>query len=102
MAISVITYAEVSEGVDSGRTSHRQSTGWRDFLQFVDVIPVDVDVAVAVADRFASIRAALRSRGTLIPDMDLLIAATAMEHDLTLVTGNVRHFGRIPDLRLLP
>jgi predicted nucleic acid-binding protein len=36
----------------------------------------------------------------LIPDMDLLIAATALEHDLTLVTRNLSHFSRIPELRL--
>jgi predicted nucleic acid-binding protein len=32
--------------------------------------------------------------------MDLLIAATALDHDLTLVTRNRRHFERIPDLTL--
>jgi predicted nucleic acid-binding protein len=36
----------------------------------------------------------------LIPDVDLLIAATALEEDLTLVTRNTRHFERIPDLKL--
>ena len=66
LAISVITYAEVSEGVDSGRAGERQSAGWREFLKFVDVIPVDR----AVADRFAAIRAELRPSGMLIPDLD--------------------------------
>ncbi len=33
-------------------------------------------------------------------DADLLIAATALEHDLTLMTQNLRHFNRIPDLKL--
>ncbi|MGH2616756.1 MAG: type II toxin-antitoxin system VapC family toxin, partial [Thermomicrobiales bacterium] len=51
-------------------------------------------------ERFASIRAALRRRGQLIPDLDLLIAATAIHHDLTLLTRNVRHFARIPGLTL--
>jgi tRNA(fMet)-specific endonuclease VapC len=32
--------------------------------------------------------------------MDLLIAATALEHDLTLVTRNQRHFARIPGLQI--
>ena len=96
LAISVITYAEVSEGVDSGRAGERQSAGWREFLKFVDVIPVDR----AVADRFAAIRAELRASGMLIPDMDLWIAATALTHDLTLVTGNLRHFDRVPGLRI--
>ena len=32
--------------------------------------------------------------------MDLLIAATAIAEDLTLITRNVRHFARLPDLNL--
>jgi predicted nucleic acid-binding protein len=50
-------------------------------------------------ERFAFIRADLRRRGQLIPDLELLIAATALHHDLTLLTRNVRHFDRIPELR---
>ena len=36
----------------------------------------------------------------LIEDLDLLIAATARTHNLTLVTNNQDHLGRIPGLRL--
>jgi predicted nucleic acid-binding protein len=32
----------------------------------------------------------------LILDMDLLIASSAIHHDLTLMTRNVRHFRRFP------
>jgi len=49
---------------------------------------------------FVQTRANLRRAERLIPDLDLLIAATAIHHDLTLLTRNVRHFGRVPDLRL--
>jgi predicted nucleic acid-binding protein len=42
----------------------------------------------------------LRNQGQLIEDMDLLIGATARALDLTLVTGNVGHFQRIPDVRM--
>ena len=45
-------------------------------------------------------RASLRQHGHLIPDMDVFIAATALEHDLALITRNTRHFERIPDLQL--
>ena len=50
--------------------------------------------------RFARLRGELRQRGLLIPDPDILIAATALTHNLTLVTRNRRHFERIPDLPL--
>jgi tRNA(fMet)-specific endonuclease VapC len=50
--------------------------------------------------RAADIYAYLSVRGQLIQDADLLIAATALEHNLVLVTNNTSHFKRIPDLLL--
>jgi len=49
---------------------------------------------------FARVRSLLRRQGNLIPDLDLLIAATALEHELVLLTRNRRHFERISQLRL--
>lgn len=49
---------------------------------------------------YARIRAALERSGSRLDSMDLLIAATALEYDLILVTGNVKHFSRIPGLQL--
>jgi predicted nucleic acid-binding protein len=49
---------------------------------------------------FGRTRSELRRAGWLIPDLDLLIAATAVHHDLVLMTRSVRHFARIPELRL--
>ena len=51
-------------------------------------------------ESFAHIRGELRARGQIIGDADILIAATALDNDLTLVTQNTRHFSRIPNLRL--
>jgi tRNA(fMet)-specific endonuclease VapC len=48
----------------------------------------------------AVIRGDLKRRGLTIGDFDILIAATALHHDLTLVTRNRRHVSRIPDLQL--
>ena len=45
-------------------------------------------------------RARLRAMGTPIQDMDLLIGATALHHDLTLLSNNRRHFGRLSGLRI--
>src|SRR5207237_5116099 len=55
-----------------------------------------------IMERFAEIRSYLRRRGELISDFDILIGATALHHDLTLLTYNTRHFKRIPDLKLYP
>ncbi len=53
-------------------------------------------------EKFAEIRALLRRRGELISDFDILLGATALHHDLTVLTYNKRHFERIPDLKLYP
>jgi predicted nucleic acid-binding protein len=57
-----------------------------------------LDVTRPVVTRFAQERASLRRRGSLIADLDLLFAATALTYDLTFVTRNVRHFARIGTL----
>ena len=51
-----------------------------------------------IARIFGVERKRLRDAGRMIGDMDLLIAATAIRHDLTLLTNNRRHFERIPSL----
>jgi len=49
---------------------------------------------------YGQVRGQLMSEGRPVGDSDLQIGASALRFDLTLVTANVRHFQRIPDLRL--
>jgi predicted nucleic acid-binding protein len=65
-------------------------------LPAVTVLSYDVDVARV----YGQIRAELESAGKMPGEADLQIAATALFHDLALVTGNVRHFERVPGLRI--
>jgi tRNA(fMet)-specific endonuclease VapC len=96
VSISVITLAELQYGaaVSSRAEANRQA-----IHQFTTDIPV-IGIDPAVATLFGSIKSELRKQGALLEDFDLLIAATARTHDLTLVTNNDNHFRRIPDLRL--
>jgi tRNA(fMet)-specific endonuclease VapC len=96
--ISVITYGEVYEGIYFGRHPRASEEGLRRFLDVVDVLPI----TTLVVQHYARIRGELRRVGRRLEDTDLLIAATALEHDLTLVTRNVNHFARVPGLRLYP
>ena len=64
--------------------------------RYFNVLPA----SPAVFDRYARLRAALEKQGMKLDAFDLLIAATALEHNLILVTGNVKHVSRIPDLKL--
>src|SRR5829696_8602720 len=96
LSVSVIAVAEVYEG--AFRTPHPEATlaAFREFLGVYAHLPL----TDRIIERFARVRAALRRQGQLIPDMDLFIAATALEADLILLTRNVRHFGRIAGLKL--
>jgi len=67
-------------------------------LPAVTVLPFDV----AVARVYGEIQATLSRRGRTIADADLQIAATALHHGLEVVTGNLRHFERIPGVRVHP
>lgn len=65
-------------------------------LPAITVLPYDG----AVARRFGEVAAALAAKGRALADADVQIAATALHHGLTLVTGDIRHFERIPDIRI--
>jgi predicted nucleic acid-binding protein len=69
------------------------------FRRFLTPFPL-LDLNEPIMERFAEIRAYLRRRGELISDFDILIGATAVYYDLTVLTYNMRHFTRIPDLKL--
>ena len=96
LAISLITYGEIYEGIYYGANPKTHEAGFRRFLQWVDVLPLNR----RIMQRFARIRGQLRRKGQLIGDPDLLIAATALQRKLTLITRNREHFERIPDLKL--
>ena len=63
-------------------------------LPNVTILPFDV----GAARRYGQVRAELERMGSPIGDADTRIAAIALEKGLTVVTGNVRHFGRVPGL----
>jgi predicted nucleic acid-binding protein len=65
-------------------------------LPAVTVLPYDAPAARV----YGQIRAQLESAGRPLAVADLQIAATALLHDLELVTGNVKHFRRVPRLRV--
>ncbi len=65
-------------------------------LPAVTTLPYDA----ATARVYGQVQARLEGEGAVLADADVQIAATAIYHGLELVTGNVRHFRRIPGLTL--
>lgn len=94
--ISCVVVAELRYGA-------RNSTRVAENLRVVDgfLAPfVTLAFDDACASSYAEIRVDLKRRGEPIGANDLLIASTALAHDLTLVTHNVREFEHVPGLRL--
>lgn len=97
-AMSIVTLGELLYGAQ--RSSNPKKT-----QEIISIFQSDYHVSIInvtepIIVRYASIKAALSKLGALIEDFDLLIAATALEHKLTLVTGNKKHFSRVPGLSL--
>ncbi|MDZ7748993.1 MAG: type II toxin-antitoxin system VapC family toxin [Halofilum sp. (in: g-proteobacteria)] len=67
-----------------------------------EILPVVtwLPVSQEIAERGAVIAVDLRRRGRPCGDFDPLLAATALEHGLTLVTRNTRHFEAVPGIAL--
>jgi len=99
-AISVVTVSELLHGlhraVDGARRTLRQAFVER-VLAELETIPVSTEVARSHAEVWAQ----LETAGELIGAHDLWIAATALTHDMSIATTNVREFERVPGLRVL-
>ena len=97
IGLSIVSLAELLDGVvGSDRRSESELMLW-EFLEDLEIINLDRETCLI----FAEERVRLRSAGTIIGDMDLLIGATAMRHGLTLLTNNRRHFGRLQGLDII-
>jgi tRNA(fMet)-specific endonuclease VapC len=59
-----------------------------------------VGFSETAAKHFGEQKARLRKLGQPIADLDLLIASIALDEDAVLVTDNIKHFDRIPELKL--
>ena len=96
LAISVVTLAELYDGLYGSRDPRKREADLQDFLQWVTVLGLDEETCRL----FGKERSRLRQAGNLPGDMDLLIGATALRHGLTVLTNNSNHFGRIAGLRI--
>ncbi len=95
--ISTITISEIVYGAWKSSTPKRHLANLEKILlPSVNIAGFDSKSAYVCG----CIRATLEINGTPLDLADLEIASIAMANDMTLVTGNTRHFLRIPGLRL--
>jgi tRNA(fMet)-specific endonuclease VapC len=99
LAVSLISYGELYEGAYYARDPQKELGGLAAFLQGKDLLLL----TSTIMERFAVIRGQLTAhQRRQIGDMDLLIAATALTHGLTLLTRNLSDFQLVPGLNIYP
>lgn len=91
--ISEITLAELKFGVANSEKPAKNILVLENFLTGVSILPIYHSL-----DFYATEKSRLRKAGTPIDDFDLLIGATAITHQLIMVTNNVKHFKRIKNI----
>ena len=94
-SMSAMTHFEVVRGLRAIRAT-RQESQFEVFARESMILPLTDEIF----ERAADIYAVLHRAGRLIPDADLLIASTALVHDMIVATNNEAHFSRVPGLRI--
>ena len=94
--ISSITHAELRYGVEKSKNKDINKNALDEFLLPLTILPFYGEKLVAC---YGEIRALLESKGKTIGPLDMLIAAHALNLNLTIISNNIREFSRIPDLK---
>lgn len=93
--ISEITVGELLYGAACSNHRDKHLKQIDQFINLITIKPI-----YPVLPTFAEEKAKLRKQGLLIDDFDLLIGATALKHDMILVTENVKHLSHLNHLQI--
>jgi len=95
---TAINWAEICYGLARHPAGQRLRAVYdQRVLPALDILEFDA----ASAEVYGDLRATLEARGQRLGEADLMIAAVALRNDLALVSGNTRHFRRVPGLTLV-
>ena len=94
--IPAIVKAELLHGAEKSLRRDENLSRIAAFLLPFEIVPFDDEAAT----RYGKIKTALEKLGMLIGPNDLLIAASVLAHNATLVTNNIAEFSRIDGIRL--
>lgn len=96
IAVSFMTVAELYYGAEKSNNVAKNIISVEKMLLAFEVI----ESSLEIEQRFGKLKASLHKKGNPIEDADTFIAATCLETCETLVTGNGKHYSRIPDLKI--
>ena len=94
-AISEITLAELIYGAEKSQQKGKNIKLVEDFAEKISVIPIFDSIRI-----YGKEKARLKTKGTIISDLDLFIGATAIVNNMTMVTRNVREFKRLKNIKI--
>ena len=93
LTFSIMTQYEILRGLKTKRAIKQEAT-FEIICRRSEILPL----ATAIVVRASEIYGELKPKGQKIGDSDILIAATALVHSLTVISNNTKHFGRIAGL----
>jgi len=96
LKVSVISMMELYYGAFKSERTAGNLTKVRKIERHLEVLPVSIEIAETIG----MLKSDMESRGTRLDDFDLIIASSALAHNLILVTNNIRHFERIEGLKI--
>ena len=96
IGVTVVTACELLYGAWKSERAEKNLRAVETLLGRLTVLQTRQEVPAL----FGQVKADLERRGTRLDDADLLIGAIALAHGRTLVTGNLAHFQRFPDLEV--
>jgi tRNA(fMet)-specific endonuclease VapC len=96
LQISIVTCLELYYGAYKSQQVTGNLAKVKRIEEILEVIPLGTEAA----EIFGRLKAQLEIKGTRLDDFDLMIAACALTHNLTLVTNNEMHFRIIDGLKV--
>jgi tRNA(fMet)-specific endonuclease VapC len=93
---TIINYAELMFGAYNSLKLKENLSKVKGFLSKIKILGFDE----ASGETFGKLKATLRKKGLSIADLDLMIASICIVNDGTLITNNIRDFGKIKELRI--
>ena len=96
IGVCFMTIAELFYGAQKSSDPSRNIDTVERLLLTLEIVQSDL----SILKRFGTIKAQLQNAGMPIADADILVASATLEKAEKLITGNTKHFERIPGLTL--
>lgn len=96
LAMSVISLAELYEGIFASKNPKKHLNALQDFLSGVVVL----GITDQICQTFGRLRSEQRKKGIVVDNFDLLVGSTGLVHNLTVLTDNIKHFKKIKGIKI--